>query len=244
MQLKLYEFKPSNYAGDKPDVVLIHGTGGNASLWHTQVDLLTDRGYRCLVPELRGHGATPEPRDPAELKVHVQDLLQTLEAAEVRYPAVFVGHSLGAAISLTLAEQKPELFTQILAVSMPGRVLPAVANLFALFLRTPYHRLRHTWLYKLLPRRYQILLLTESYSMEQIVSTYRQIDFSAKQLNLQCPVHFCAGGRDVVAIASHVMQIHKSLPNSTFKLFAHSGHCCMDDQPDEFNAWLIEKISA
>jgi pimeloyl-ACP methyl ester carboxylesterase len=242
MQLKLYEFKPENYSGDKPDIVLIHGTGGDASLWRKQVDLLLDHGFRCFVPELRGHGGTPEPEEPTIISTHIEDLLQTLEASGVRYPAIFVGHSLGAAISMHLAHERPELFVQLLAVSMPGKVLPIVADLFEIFLSSPYEKLQHTWLYNLLSHRYRVLFRTNSYSMQQILNEYRKLDFLTLQFDLKCPVHFCAGGRDIVALAPLVKRVHETIPGSTYKLFGFSGHCCMDDEEAAFNEWLLEKI--
>ena len=47
--------------GAGPDVVLIHGLGGNLATWHFNiVPLLWDR-YRCLTYDLKGHGYS----DPA-----------------------------------------------------------------------------------------------------------------------------------------------------------------------------------
>lgn len=242
MQLKAYDFRPQKHAGNNPDVVLIHGTGGDASLWRRQVNLLVDHGFRCVLPELRGHGGTPEPGDITGLQVHIDDVIDTLEASNVRYPAVFVGHSLGAIISVALAQQKPELFVQVLAVCMPGQVLPIVADLFEIFLRSPYDKLQRTWLYEMLPKRLQVLLRTERHSLRQIVDNFRQASVPAEQINLSFPVHFCAGARDIVARSHQVKRIHEQLPNSTFRLFERSGHCCMDDEPEEFNSWFLEKV--
>ncbi len=83
----------------KADVVFIHGTGSSSEMWQPQVELLNGLGYRCFVIDLRGHGKSIEPGEPTNLAVHNADVLQTIENSEVRFPAVFVGHSLGAIIS-------------------------------------------------------------------------------------------------------------------------------------------------
>ena len=57
--------------------------------------------FRVLAPDLRGHGrSTWEP--PWAIEQHVDDLLETLEAADVER-AIVVGHSFGGRLTLELA---------------------------------------------------------------------------------------------------------------------------------------------
>ncbi|GEM_PF-405837 len=242
MQLACRQFTGDLWDEEKPDVILIHGTGGDGSLWESQVGLLTREGYRCLVPELRGHGLTHDPEEHTDLEVHVADVLETLEACGARYPAIFIGHSLGAIISLQLAQDRPELFQQVLAVSLPGKVPPLVSTLFTWFLCMPFEAVRGTVLHKSLPIRYRILIDTERHSLEQIVEHFSKISLVDRVHQIQCPVHLSVGRCDVVAPYIYVKKIHQALPNSTLKIFEWAGHSCMDDRPGEFNDWLMEKI--
>lgn len=243
MLLGCHEFYGANYRAEKADVVLIHGTGGDASLWEPQIALLVERGYRCLVPELRGHGGTEEPGEKTGLDVHTQDLMETLEKRSVRFPAIFVGHSLGAIISMVLAEQRPELFGQILCVSMPGRVPSPVATIFRFLVTWPFEAIRGTIFHHSLPKRERILIDTELHSLREIVDNFASLNFVEHPPRVDCPVHFSVGRLDVVAPWVHVRTMHRALPNSTFKLFEWAGHSCMDDQPEEFNRWFLEKMA-
>lgn len=242
MQLTIQQFHPP-FTSDKPDVVLIHGTGAEGGLWSEQIDLLTRAGHRCLVPELRGHGQTPEPGEVTDIEVHINDLLETLDACEVKYPAVFVGHSLGAIISVVLAQKRPELFVKILAVSLPGKVLGLVSKAFSLIVSYPFEHLRGTMLHRSLSRRHQILFSTDRHSLQQIVHNFKRVNFVEQRLNLDCPVHFCVGRLDFVAPYFYVQRMHQALPGSTLRIFEWAGHCCMDDQAVQFNQWMLEKIS-
>src|SRR5215475_426356 len=87
-----------------PDLVMIHGTGANSEMWRPQVDLLKSRGYRCFLPEFRGHGESHEPGHLTDIEVHVSDMLESIMDVGITFPAVFIGHSLGAIISIELAE--------------------------------------------------------------------------------------------------------------------------------------------
>lgn len=230
-------------AHSRPDLVMIHGTGANADMWRPQLKLLTEHGYRCFLPELRGHGESIEPGGLADIAAHIEDMLDTFESTEIRFPAVFIGHSLGAIVSLELAERQPDLFRQILAVGMPGKVPTAVAMAFKMLLSAPYEKLRGTAVHERLPWRERTLISTNRYSLEQIVENFSQLNYVDRQFEIDCPVHFSVGRLDPVAPAHLVKKMHHALPTSTLRVFDWAGHNCMDEKPAEFNAWLLEKLN-
>ena len=47
--------------GDGRPVVLLHGFPDSGALWRHQVPALVDAGFRCVVPDLRGFGASDAP---------------------------------------------------------------------------------------------------------------------------------------------------------------------------------------
>lgn len=243
MRLAAQEFKPDR-ASDAPklDVVLIHGTGADGTLWEPQIKLLTADGHRCIVPELRGHGLTRDPEEPTSLDVHIADLLETLDEFHINYPVIAIGHSLGAIILVQLAKERPELIAEILAIGLPGKVPPLVTMLFNCFLCTPFEMIRGTIFQRSLPVRHRILVDTERHSLKQIVEHFSKINLVDKEHKLQCPVHLSVGRFDVVAPFFHAREIHRAIPDSTLRIFEFAGHSCMDDQREQFNDWLMEKV--
>ncbi|MDR3614491.1 MAG: alpha/beta hydrolase [Candidatus Obscuribacterales bacterium] len=226
----------------KPDVVLIHGTGSGALMWQPQAELLSGLGHRCFLPDLRGHGKTPELNEVTDLKVHIADLLETLEQSDVTYPAVFIGHSLGAIISLNLAKERGELFEQIFAVAMPGKIFSPLATGIKLLLKAPYERLRGTAVYNNLSWRPRTLIDTERFTLFEILDACKTLDYTSRPLHVSCPVHFAAGRFDPVALHYYVKKVHELLPGSTFKMFEMAGHNFMDMYPEQFNQWLLQYL--
>jgi pimeloyl-ACP methyl ester carboxylesterase len=53
--------------GDGPPVVLLHGLMGSGTLLldHGPARAIAERGYRVILPDLRGHGDSARPHDPA-----------------------------------------------------------------------------------------------------------------------------------------------------------------------------------
>jgi pimeloyl-ACP methyl ester carboxylesterase len=226
----------------KSDLIFIHGTGSSAQMWAPQVDLLTSLGYRCFVIDLRGHGQSAEPGEHTDLAVHVGDVLETIEDSAVRLPAVFVGHSLGSIISVTLAEQRPELISLIFAAGFPGRILKPVTMAFEIFMKSGFERIKATNVHKGWAFRPRTLIETDKHSLDQIVANFGNLDFVTNLPKLHCRVHIASGRFDPVAPCIYAEKVHRALPSSTFKVFEMAGHNFMDTHPKTFNRWLVDGL--
>ena len=182
------------------------------------------------MPELRGHGNTEDPYENCSLAVHVADILETLEYHEVKFPAIFVGHSLGAIISVKLAEQKPELFHEILAVSLPGRVPALTVQAFNLFLHGPYHVMKRGNFHERLSVRPRTALNTNLHSLKQIVHHLGSINLTEEALRVNCPVHFAVGRLDVERSLLSCKANAQAFAQFNLKDIRMGGHSCMDDR--------------
>lgn len=211
-------------------------------MWRRQIDGLLERGYRCIVPDLRGHGATDEPGEEAPIDVHLSDINETLPFYDIEFPAVFAGHSLGAIISLELAEKNPEMVKKILACAMPGRVPMLTTEAFRWFLGWPYKSLRETQLHRTLGWRPRVLVETDKHALEQIMINFSSINYCDNVPQVRCPVHFVVGRLDPVAPYVYVHKMHEAIPNSTMQVIEWAGHNCMDSQPKAFDKWFFDKI--
>lgn len=212
-------------------------------MWQKQTHHLTERGHRCYVPDLRGHGRTHEPGDLTDLETHIGDIVESLHSADVVYPAVFVGHSLGAIISLTLAERNPEMFKRIFAAAVPGRVFKPMEHAFRWFLNGPFENLReNTDLHSKLAWRERTLLTMPRHTLEQIVDNFADLDLVGNPPKVNCPVHFAVGRFDPVAPFHYVKKLHEKTPQSTLRIYEWSGHNFMDLQHQSFNKWLDEHL--
>jgi pimeloyl-ACP methyl ester carboxylesterase len=83
-----------------PVLLLLHGMAGNGAVWRQFVDVL--RGTwpgKILVPDLRGHGRSPQGRHYGYGQ-HAADVSELLDAAE---HVTVVAHSMGAVVALAAA---------------------------------------------------------------------------------------------------------------------------------------------
>jgi pimeloyl-ACP methyl ester carboxylesterase len=100
-------------AGDASDgagapVLFSHGFASSSHMFGSTVAAL-DGSRRCVRWDLRGHGRSDYPTDPAcySVDLSIGDMLAVLDAAGVER-AVLVGHSLGGYLSLALHRRHPE----------------------------------------------------------------------------------------------------------------------------------------
>lgn len=83
--------------------VLIHGIMASAGTWCRVAPLLAARGYRVLMPDLRGHGESPHTAEYGP-ELFAADLVDSLPAGA----DVVIGHSLGGlSLSLVVDELRP-----------------------------------------------------------------------------------------------------------------------------------------
>lgn len=105
-----------------PPVVCLHGiTAHGGHFRRLAEDRLVGR-FHVLAPDLRGHGRSGwEP--PWSLETHVDDVLETLQAAAIE-PAAWIGHSFGARLILELAGRAPEWIERAALLDPAIRIRP------------------------------------------------------------------------------------------------------------------------
>jgi pimeloyl-ACP methyl ester carboxylesterase len=90
-------------------ILMIHGLGGN--LGHFDCGLIDDlaRDFRVVAIDRPGSGYSERsPGAPANIRAQARQVAEVIEKLEIDNPLV-VGHSLGGAVALALALEKPEL---------------------------------------------------------------------------------------------------------------------------------------
>jgi pimeloyl-ACP methyl ester carboxylesterase len=82
-------------------VVLLHGLGATAGVWHGVARTLQARGRRWLAPDLRGHGRSPS-AGPFGYGNHAADIAALLAGQDMAR-VTLLGHSFGGVVGAVLA---------------------------------------------------------------------------------------------------------------------------------------------
>ncbi|HEV2149514.1 MAG TPA: alpha/beta fold hydrolase, partial [Longimicrobiaceae bacterium] len=92
--------------GEGEPVLFAHGFPLSGALWHPVVERLGG-GWRCIVPDLRGHGGSAATPD-AGMDDHADDLARLLDALGETRPVVLAGMSMGGYVAFAFARRHPE----------------------------------------------------------------------------------------------------------------------------------------
>jgi pimeloyl-ACP methyl ester carboxylesterase len=83
-------------------IVLLHGFPLGRAMWSDVARGLA-RGFRVIVPDLRGHGSSPAPHGVYTMEALADDVAELLDERGVTTPVVLAGLSMGGYVALALA---------------------------------------------------------------------------------------------------------------------------------------------
>jgi pimeloyl-ACP methyl ester carboxylesterase len=105
--------------GAGPPLLLIHGLGSSGEDWAFQIEPLARR-HLLVVPDLPGSGRSPAPAGRYCIQRFAGDLWRLLDALGLR-EASLLGFSLGGAVALEMALQRPDSVVRVMTInSLPS----------------------------------------------------------------------------------------------------------------------------
>ena len=105
---------------DGPAVLLLHGFPELGYSWRHQIRPLAEAGYRVVVPDQRGFGASSIPGSVEDYTVHhlVGDAVGLIDTLGLRDPVV-IGHDWGAIVTTHVGLIVPHRIRGIATISVP-----------------------------------------------------------------------------------------------------------------------------
>jgi pimeloyl-ACP methyl ester carboxylesterase len=114
--------------GAGPALLFLHGGACDRSFWEPQVVHFRGR-YRLVLPDLRGHGASPAPQDEYSVAAFASDVGVLADGLGIR-GATVIGHSLGGLVAFVLPALCPGVARRVVALDSPLVLAPEVAAAF------------------------------------------------------------------------------------------------------------------
>lgn len=105
--------------GSGRPLVLLHGFGASIGHWRQNISVLASGGYQVFALDLLGFGGSDKP--PLDYSLELwEELIVDFCASHVRQPAIFVGNSIGALLSLMLVANYPEVSAGAVLINCAG----------------------------------------------------------------------------------------------------------------------------
>jgi pimeloyl-ACP methyl ester carboxylesterase len=232
--------------GRGPAVLLSHGYSATGRMWAPQRPALEPR-YRLITWDMRGHGQTESPDDPAQysLALTVADMHGLLRHVGVER-AVIGGLSLGGYMSLAFHARYPEMVRAlVICDSGPGYRNPDA--------RAAWNQ-RADERAAALETRGLEALRSSSREMQDAVRHHRSAQGLAHAARgmlaqrdaavidslpgIRVPTLIIVGDQDTPFIAP-CEYMAKKIPGARLEVIAGAGHASNLDQPEAFNRVLL-----
>ncbi len=224
-------------------LLYIHGAGGDHQVWEQQMEL----GLNSYALDLPGHGQSGgTPTDSIEQ--YAAMVKGFVIATQLPRPLYLVGHSMGAAITLTCALDHSELLDGIILIGAGSRmkVLPSLLDDLSKGKSSPaFTRLGFS------PQTPEAIVAPQIKSVGETSPALLWADFSAcnnfdvsgELERLSLPALVIAGIDDKLTPPKLSQYITSHLQASRLEIIAAAGHFVMLEKPSEVNRLILDFCS-
>ncbi len=243
----IFYFASKGGSAAKPPVVLIHGAGGFHLHWPHNIRRLP--GHRVFALDLPGHGKSGGVGEQS-IKAYAQAVRDFLLDLGL-YRAVFVGHSMGAAVALSLAldftehvlglglvsagARLPVEGALLDKLSRPATIAPAIDQIVESAYRQAVDpRQRQLFKEQLTANRPAVLhgdyLASSSFDVRKHLA------------RIAVPAAVICGEDDQIAPPRLSEELAKGIGGATLTLIPNTGHMAMIEQPEAVAAAILALI--
>jgi len=213
--------------GEGPDLVLLHGGGGSVE------DLADLRsalrpGHRVIAPEQRAHGRTPNVGELRYAQMAI-DTAALLDGLGVR-AADLAGWSDGGIIALTIARDRPDLVSHVVAIG---------ANVDSEGAPDPMSPQAMSWFASATSSDLDFAMSDES-KTKLLAMWHAGPEITVADLaRVTLPVLLISGDRDLVTL-EHTLAMYHALPDAQLAVIPGADHHVPQTKPEAVGALILD----
>lgn len=243
--------------GEGPAIVFLHGSGpgaSGASNFRLNADAFVAAGYRVILPDLIGYGASSKPEGiDYTLAVFTDTVFDALGQADVS-SAILIGNSLGGGVAMQMAFDHPG-FVEKLVMMAPGCIeelpvyfaMPGIAKMKTSFGSPEFSLEDQRELIQRLvydPSVVTDALVRERYEVartqsKDVLARMRTPNLAPRLGELTMPVLGFWGMQDIFCPATGANRFLEACQDVRFMTFNQVGHWVQVERAEEFNRYTL-----
>lgn len=246
--------------GSGPAVVFLHGSGpgaSGASNFRQNIDAFVEAGYRVILPDLIGYGASSKPEGiDYTLQLFTDTVYDALRQHGVEH-AHLVGNSLGGGIAIQMTLDHPE-FTGKLVLMAPGCIeeqasyftMPGIAKMVSGFGGPDFNldeqrRLVSNLVHPDFAPNIPDTLVQERFAVaktqpKDVLARMKTPNLGLRLSELTQPIFVLWGLNDEFCPESGSRYFLDQCANARCITFTHTGHWVQVERADEFNRYAVD----
>jgi len=247
-------FADENSSGTKT-ILFIHGLGASGESWQLQEMYFIKKGFRVLVPDMRGFGKSEFFGHHLPIKRMAEDMAELLDYLTIQ-KTIVVGISMGGVIALSLTLNHPEKVERLVLTNTFAALRPKDISSWAYFLQRMilvhfvgiekqaevvasriFPDPGQSWLRDELKR--QILLANPS-AYRAVMRSLGLFDVRHRLGSIIQPTLIITGEKDSTVPAEIQKYLVDHIPGSRQVIIAEGGHAVTAQYPEEYNKNLAD----
>ncbi len=259
-----YEFhSPQNEL--LPNIVFIHGAGGDRTQWDSQVNFLLENGYGTLAISLNNHGESlsalnnsinPVSVNQTLIDQYTREVINIISYLKLESYSL-VGHSMGGAIVLNYVLfikkqefKKPPPLPAVIFLMSTGAKLN-VAPIFFDLLKKDYNealKLMSKFSYgskaelQIKQKNQEILTKNGWHVLYNDLDACRYFDVRKDLRLIDIPTIILCGDQDQMTPPKFSRYLHENISNSELFLIEEAGHFIFQEAPNQVNEIIHKSL--
>ncbi|KVN98168.1 alpha/beta hydrolase [Burkholderia ubonensis] len=243
-------------------LVLLHGISNSGRAWGAQIGPLAAAGFKVIVPDHAGHGASAPVRGHVTVETLASDVVALLDHLSIESADV-VGLSLGGMVALQLALEAPQRVGRLVMANsystFKGEAVQAMVRTWADTFREPdgpTHRFENAWplnasetfrqtaegmqMYQML---HGLAAVADGESLAQVAEGVFGFDAEERLGRLKPNTLFIAGSLDTVSPPKLSQRMAEAVPHGQYVELPGAAHLSNVDSARAFNEVVLAFLS-
>ncbi len=222
-------------AAEAPQLILVHGAGGNHRHWGSQVRTIATATTYAL--DLPGHGRSGG-RGRSSIADYAASIVAFMDALRLE-KAVVAGHSMGGATAMTMALEYPQRVAGLVLVGTGARlrVLPAILegtldnfrDTIELICRLAY---APGTARELVRQGQHEMLQVDPQTIHDDFAACNSFDIMGQLEGIRCPTLVICGTEDSLTPPKYSQYLVGRIAGAELKLIPAAGHMVTVEEPD------------
>ena len=246
---KIINNTKTNYLsfGNGTPFIILHGWGSGSDRWIKEAEIISEKGYRVIIPDLPGFGQSDKLQNPWTANNYVkwfEDFTKELGIQEF----YLLGHSFGGALSAKISVKYPQRVKKLFLVAsavirqktVKKNFLAKISKLIKLFKFLPFYNFFRKVVYKFIIRKSDYI-----YTEGNIKETYLNViadDVSYKLPFIRVPTIIIWGDKDQSVPVDNAYFINKSIKDSKLVIISGADHLLHKKIPEILSEKIIENL--
>jgi pimeloyl-ACP methyl ester carboxylesterase len=234
--------------GEGDPLLILHGWGSSSDSWQEVQKILSNNGYKVIVPDLPGFGKSAPPKEVWGVRNYSDFIISLIKKLELSQ-FFLLGHSFGGRIAIKFANRYPERLKALILCDSAGIKQPAGKETLLVYLmartgniifsRRPLKRFKAA-----MQNLFYTLIRNRDYAkangiMRDIIKKVLKEDLLPELSHIKTKTLLIWGQRDNIIPIKYAYLFQEKLVNSRLEILPKIGHSPQLETPKKLSAIIL-----